>query len=186
MPRRADLLRDQAGAILVLALVFMVAGSLLVIPLAGLATTNLGDSPFLIQQRNLQTAGDGATDFAVESIRFSDHLGYPGSSGNQCTFSVPQVNGQTVSVSCTANSVPTPTPCTTNPCPQGPPSRDVSFTTTSGSQTLLNAEVDYWDFYCSATLDSPQPTQCTPSTFTIRQVGYATRIVSWTVTTANS
>ena len=156
----------QSGAILVLALIFLVVGSFVVIPLAGLATTNLQNTAPFISIRQTEFAADGAMDLAIETVRYSPVWGYPpnGPCG-PIPISPSALNGQTLSVACQSN------PPTTGE------SRNVTFWVCSGTTatpncagSLLEATADYSDFTPSGTV----------------QVGYAVRILSWEISSADS
>jgi hypothetical protein len=138
--------RSESGATLVLALVFMVACALLVIPLAGLSATNLRDTSTLAPQRHIQFAGDGAMDLAIESVRYSATQGYPGGGCASIPLSStnpPQlINGQTVRIDCIAQ-IPTNTSDSRlvqfYVCPTG-------TATDCPGQFLVSAQVSFRDF----------------------------------------
>jgi hypothetical protein len=172
--------RGESGAILVLAVVFMIAVALLVIPLAGLATTNLQDTSTLVPQRQLLFAADGATDLAIQATRYSATSGYynknsPASS--VCTSvtlssSVQQINGQSIRVDCTAQA------------PVGADSRQVQFyacptgtATDCPGQTLIVAQVSFRDF-CPASGGTNPPCAFAGEL----AVGYSATLLNWTVT----
>jgi hypothetical protein len=162
-PRSRD-----AGAILVLALIFMLVGSVVVIPLAGFATTNLMVTHPFIQERQVQSAVDGATDLAIETVRYSATQGYPG--GTCASVTPPPLNGQTIRVDCASNAIAPPATPTE--------SRDVTFVACPTSDAtpdcpghdLLDATVAYSDFTPSGQVE----------------VGYSASVLSWTVTGADS
>ena len=145
-----------------LALIFLIIGSFVVIPLAGLATTNLQNTAPFISLRQDAFAADGAMDLAIESVRYSATAGYP---NGACPSITTTLNGQTIRVDCTANT------------PGPGESRNVSFVAcTNGAPTdcpgssLLDATADYSDFTPTGDV----------------QVGYAMRVLSWEVQSANS
>ena len=158
----------EAGAILIIALVFMIVGALLVLPLARLATTNLADTSGLANQRQVQSAADGATEMAIEQIRYSTTQGYP-TGGCSLSPNTVSLNGFTIRVDCTSH------PLSSNPANQ---SRNVSFvacpstdaTMNCPGQDLLDAQVVYFDFTPSIQL----------------QVGYSSALISWFVKPANA
>jgi len=160
--------RRQSGAILVLALIFLLIGSFVVIPLAGLATTNLQATAPFITERQLEYAADGAMDLAIETVRYSATQGYP---GGTCGSITTTLNGQTVTVDCTSEA-----PGTSGAAGEDDESRYVSFVACPGGdtsgcpgQSFLSATADYADFTPSGDV----------------QVGYAVRILSWDVQSAN-
>ena len=59
---RHRILREEAGAILVLALVFVVSVGLVLLAIVSLAGTNLLDTAGLQNTRSLQYAADGGVD----------------------------------------------------------------------------------------------------------------------------
>jgi len=161
--------RRQSGAVLVLALIFLLIGSFVVIPLAGLATTNLQATAPFITERQLEYAADGAMDLAIETVRYSAMDGY---AGGPCGPITTTVNGQTVTVDCTSE-----TPGASGAAGENGESRYVSFVACPGGdtsgcsgQSFLSATADYSDF--------------TPTG--VVQPGYAVRILTWEVQSANS
>jgi hypothetical protein len=62
---------DEAGAALVLALVFMVSVGLLIGVLVNLVETNLLATSSLSEQRALEQAADGALEIAVQTVRYN-------------------------------------------------------------------------------------------------------------------
>ncbi|HEX9970050.1 MAG TPA: hypothetical protein VGB03_07915 [Acidimicrobiales bacterium] len=93
--------RDEDGAVLVMALVFLSVAGLLVAALLSFSDTNFRTTIAVREQRNVVYAADGAVDAAVNYYR--THLG----SGSPCPppAAVPAVNGVTgLTVSCTAGS----------------------------------------------------------------------------------
>lgn len=196
-------LRDHdSGAVLVLALVFMVAASLLVIPLAGYAITNLGNTANLSVTRDVQTAADSIMDDAIEAVRYSTNQGYPNftSPPGTCSVTVPTLtegDGSTkypIQVTCEGYPLSTssiPASCISNPTTEpgcafndSTASREVAFTAQYGAGNIIQAVVEYWDFYDVTSGTCPSNGVSAPTT--CPQVGYADRIVSWTVTPANA
>ena len=62
--------RDESGAVLVLALVFLVVGSLIAVALGTEATTIVSNSSNLRTFRTINYAADGAVDGAIEQVRY--------------------------------------------------------------------------------------------------------------------
>lgn len=62
--------RDETGAALILALVFVVVGALSLLGLVTFTGSALINSAQLQTQRNLEYAADGATDIAVQAVRY--------------------------------------------------------------------------------------------------------------------
>ena len=66
--------RDEAGAILVLALVFLIVGVVIIGALTSALRDDLGSSHTFQSTRSLQYAARGATNFAIQSIRYTPLL----------------------------------------------------------------------------------------------------------------
>lgn len=167
---------DQSGAVLVMALVFMVAVAVLAVPLAGLASTNLGNTYSLSTVRDINVAADSATDNAIEIIRFSVDQGYspsgpcslqnshptavPGNTFDllEGTFTSPP--GIAIVVTCTTEPVP----------PTSTAHRDVKFTASYNGAPVVNAEAQFWDFDSTG----------------VPSIGIASSLISWSVVPASS
>ncbi len=68
---------SDTGSVLILALVFVIAVSLIVVALADWATNSLNDSTKFASASNLHYAASSVTDLAIQSIRtFSDSVEY--------------------------------------------------------------------------------------------------------------
>lgn len=196
--------RRDSGAVLVLALVFMVAASLMVIPLAGYATSNLGSTASLGVTRGVQTAADSIMDDAIESVRYMSGSGggYPDFTNPPGTCTVPSSALPTLTEPNGGASYPILITCqgypltTTNPgcTPTTEPgcafadstaSREVAFVAKSGGSTVLTALVEYWDFF-----NEPTGLTCPSNGLTgpivCPQTGYAVKVLSWIVTPANA
>jgi len=107
---QADGGRDEAGAVLILALVFLIAVGAIVGSLATWATNDLNNTAKFTSARTLQYAVSGATEVAVQSIRYTPLLattgqGTPGS----CWAGGPslQIDSQNVDVWCSTVWTPT-------------------------------------------------------------------------------
>jgi IPT/TIG domain len=72
--RREDAARDEAGAVLILALVFLVAVSGMVLALAGSTSNNLLNSVHFTATRTVDNAASNAIEVAVQSIRYTPTL----------------------------------------------------------------------------------------------------------------
>ena len=100
--------RDEAGAILVLALVFLLVGIIVVGALTSALTNDLSNSTAFKSVRSLQYAARSATNFAIQSIRYTPLLtasqtlnasppSYCWGSGPYSTFQpIDDVSGMTV------------------------------------------------------------------------------------------
>jgi hypothetical protein len=72
--RRKDAARDEAGAVLILALVFLVAVSGMVLALAGSTSNNLLNSVHFTATRTVDNAASNAIQVAVQTIRYTPTL----------------------------------------------------------------------------------------------------------------
>jgi IPT/TIG domain-containing protein len=72
--RRKDAARDEVGAALILALVFLVAVSGMVLALAGSTSNNLLNSVHFTATRTVDNAASNAIEVAVQSIRYTPTL----------------------------------------------------------------------------------------------------------------
>ena len=71
---RKDAARDEAGAVLILALVFLVAVSGMVLALAGSTSNNLLNSVHFTATRTVDNAASNTIQVAVQSIRYTPTL----------------------------------------------------------------------------------------------------------------
>src|SRR6516165_1163628 len=69
LPRPAE--ADETGAVLLLALIFVLSVGLLIGVLVNLVETNLLATSSLSQQRALEQAADGALEMAVQRVRYT-------------------------------------------------------------------------------------------------------------------
>jgi hypothetical protein len=72
--RRKDAASDEAGAVLILALVFLVAVSGMVLALAGSTSNNLLNSVHFTATRTVDNAASNAIEVAVQTIRYTPTL----------------------------------------------------------------------------------------------------------------
>src|SRR5580692_3615754 len=72
--RHAAEARDESGAVLVLALVFLVAVAMIVGALATWTSNDLNNSSQFKSARSLQFAVGGATNVAIQNIRYAPLL----------------------------------------------------------------------------------------------------------------
>jgi hypothetical protein len=165
---------DERGAILVLALVFVLAIGLTVVSLANLATNDTVNSTNLANQRSLEYAADGATSMAVQNVRYS---GNPyTSSPASCLPNGSSVNfgGTSMWVSCTRQQFN----------PVSGVTRVINFyacrtATCSSSNAVLQAQVTFDDYSVSNVY------ACTPGG-SIATCGTAMTINRWILETANN
>lgn len=69
--RRA--IRSDEGAILILALVFMIVVALMLVALVSFAGNDLTNTSNLLQQQALEYGAQGATNVAIQTVRYSDN-----------------------------------------------------------------------------------------------------------------
>lgn len=97
--------RDEDGAVLVMALVFLTVAGLLVSALLSFSDTNFRTTIAVRDQRNVVYAADGAVDAAINAFRFN----------GTCPVSHPTVNGVAMGVTCTAATTSSATPSNAPP-----------------------------------------------------------------------
>jgi hypothetical protein len=108
---RSDTGRDEAGAVLILALLFLVAVGGIVGSLATWATNDLNNTAKFTSARTLQYAVSGATEVAIQNIRYTPLLATttapaaPGSCWSG-TSSL-QIDNQNIDVWCSTQWTPT-------------------------------------------------------------------------------
>lgn len=96
--------RDDRGATLVLAMIFLLVGSLLVLALTNLTGASVLNSNNTRAQHNVEYAAEGAVDAAIQARLYKIF-----STGTSCPdFTTPtsamQVNGVDINVNCTATA----------------------------------------------------------------------------------
>jgi len=181
---------NDAGSILLLALIFVMMVSVALLAIVNMSGDDLLNTTNLKGERGLEFAVDGATTAAVQSVRNS-YLGYGngsrGTSGASCT---PQgapmtINGYTVVVDCTNDRYNPPGP---NASAQ---TRIVTFYACEGTNSdalitsyctdanrFLQAQVTFDDYASNGTYDCSGPGQ-------IATCGSGEQIDSWVVDGAN-
>ncbi|MGD0255653.1 MAG: hypothetical protein ABSB99_08910 [Acidimicrobiales bacterium] len=175
MPPSTRHQHGEDGASLILALVFMVVMSLLLLGLLELTGTALVNTYNLKSQRSLEYAADGAADIAVQNVRYSDNP-YSASSTNCLPGSVSSItlNGVSMSVDCTQQAYD----------PLSGLTREVNFyactsALCTSSNAVLQAEVTFEDYSSDNTTY-----HCSPTTG-LSTCGTGMLIDSWVVETAN-
>jgi hypothetical protein len=150
---------DEAGAIIVLALVFLVAVGALIGSITTWATNDLNNTAKFTSARTLQYAVNGATEVALQNIRYNPQLattaqGFPGpcwGSGSSL-----QIDNQNVDVWCTTTTyVPGSSPTrvvTLDACLHGPTA------STCVAHPLLEAVVAFTDYPTG--FSTPNPAAC--------------------------
>ncbi len=157
--------RDEAGAVLILALVFVVIIAFMLVALVDLTGNDLLNTLNLRNQRSVEYAADGSVDAAIEMVRFQPAEGGLHQSCPVTSFTGPNsLNGIAIWVYCAPLQ------------PTQPGTRLVQFTAcpTSASCTsgtgLLQAVVTYDDF-------NPNNNY---------ELGYSSSIDHWVVTSAGA
>jgi hypothetical protein len=159
--------RDDSGAVLILALVFVIVTGAVGVALASLTTTNLMATSTLQAKRGVEFESDGAVDAAIQMVRYSGNA-FPVSNGWQkcATGTGPlSIDNATVYVECIQS--PTTGPDAVTPPPGG---RAVEFLACSqASAPCLPGDVA---LTAQVTFDDDSDTGS-------RQVGTSVTIVSW-------
>lgn len=157
--------RDERGATLILAMVFLVLGSFLIVSLATYSESSLFGVANYKTQRNLEYAADGATNAAIQALRYKVGT-LP---QNNCP-SFPS-SGPTTAI----NGVPIQVTCTWQPTSSSPPQWTVTFSarycaaSPCTASPLLTSSVVYY-----LTDSSGTPT-----------LGKSLTVESWDVSPAN-
>lgn len=155
---------DESGAILVLALVFLVAVSLIVLGLLDWTGTSLQDTTAFASERSVEYAATSATQLAIQNIRYSPLI-----SGSASTLNTPNycwANG-TTSDPMTIDGVSVFVSCITEWNPASSATRVVTVSTCLASVTtdpttctatpLLQANVTFNDYPTGVYLPSSGP-----------------------------
>jgi hypothetical protein len=107
-------MKDEGGAILILALVFILLMALSILGLLTFGGTGLKNSANLQGQRDLEYAADGAATAAIQSVRYSYQY-YPVDDGGPTLPCLPDgatsmtIDSDTMAVGCTG-TLPQPVP----------------------------------------------------------------------------
>jgi hypothetical protein len=162
---------DESGAVIILALVFLLLTSVVVSALLSQAGNNLRNVSHFESGRSLVYANDSATDIAIQNVRYNP---------NDCTLSMPTIDiptdanpgdDQVVQVWCT--SIPNASSAVT---------RQVTFSACTASQIsagcsqanpFVQAVIDFDDYSFVQLIANPGP--CTAT------CGSSMTVVSWVV-----
>lgn len=166
--------RDEGGAILVLALVFMVVIALMILALVNFSGNDIGSASNLLTEQALEYGAEGGVNVAIQTVRYSDD-----------TFAslAPCVGATNAPVQVGSNAPAIYVSCLSTPANQLPAntgvSREVSFygCLSKGGCSSSNAVV-------AATVDFVDLQGC--STGTISNCGESESVKSWLVHNANS
>lgn len=168
--RRKDAARDEVGAALILALVFLVAVSGMVLALAGSTSNNLLNSVHFTATRTVDNAASNAIEVAVQSIRYTPTL-ETGGTAQTLNASPPSYcwgSGPTSSFADASSSTVIDVWCSTAWTPSSANSRVVTlsacptFVTTDAATCALHPllqEVVTFDDY-PAGVSAPNSGQC--------------------------
>ena len=178
--------QDDSGAVLILALIFVIIVTISIFGLITFGGTGILNATNLEGQRSLEFAADGAATAAVQAVRYSN-LGFNTTSVEDClpdgavlnpASPTPQtmtVNGITMTVDCTATQLPASQPNVT---------RAIAFYACQQAPCLANNSVVeaivYFDDSSASGLD-----ECSSPTETAT-CGAGMTIDSWVVETANN
>jgi hypothetical protein len=160
--------RDESGAVLILALVFVIVTGIVGVALASLTSSNLMASTSLQAKRGVEFEADGAVDAAIQMVRYNG-MSFSSGGWQKCApgTGALSIDNATVYVEC--NESPTTGPGAITPPPGG---RAVEFIAcnepslgcqATGASIDLTAQVTFNDIS-----DTGSP-----------QVGTSVTIVSW-------
>ncbi len=174
---------DEAGSSLVLALVFLVAVSLIVMGLLGWLGTSLNASAVFSSERNIDNAATNAVNLAIQNTRYSFDLPAPNSmldvaSPQSCLSPAYPVDGESGSVAVYCTMVWQPNGGTngvdTYSNNQSNYTRVITYSacysgdsasatpTTCAAQPRLQAVVGFDDYPAGTVAPSIDPTECAP------------------------
>ena len=166
---------DESGAVIVLALVFLVAVSLIVTALLTWVGTSVHATANFQDERNLEYAATNAVNLAIQNTRYS--FDYGTVNGNPYSPSGPMLNNATPQLcsSYQASSPPTvDVYCSLVWQPYSANTRVFTYSACStaspnnaspgacAAQPLLEAVVAFDDYPSGVASPSPDPSQCTP------------------------
>lgn len=172
---------DDRGTSLILVLVFLVAVGFLFIVLGGAAASDLTNSGNLTSQRSVEYAASGATNMAVQTVRYSGQQ-YATSADCLPNGSSVTINGRAVFVDCVQQSFSalsgvtrvinffTCTVSTAIP---------VGASTCTSADALVSALVTYDDY------DSTNHYHCIPGGL-LSSCGSSMTVSSWVVQSVNN
>jgi hypothetical protein len=171
--RRRDT-RDEAGAVLILALVFVLAIGLTVVSLANMATNDTLNSTNLTAQRSVEYAADGAASIAVQNVRYSGNTYSSAPTDCLPNGGSMTLGGTAVWVTCTKQQFN----------PVSGVTRVINFyactsATCSSTNAILQAQITFDDYSVSNAYS------CTPG-ISLSTCGTAMTVNSWVLETANN
>ena len=173
MARRRS--RRDDGAVLVLALVFMIIIALVLMAVVTLAGNGLADTSQLLNQQSLEYRSSGALQVAIETVRYTNTK----FNGGSCFSS----SGGVVVGSAGSTTPPVYVDCSTVDPSQLPPntgvSREITLYACSTSATGCNAT----NYTVTATVDFVDGPTC--ATSSIGACGTTESVKTWLVHNAN-
>ncbi len=152
--------RDESGAVLLLALMFMTVGALTIGSLAMASANDISNIANFKVSRGALSAAEGATQAQMSAMRYAY--------ATTCSGTPYTLDGASVVVTCTA---------TVNPASSA--SRVINFTASTQGQSssvLIAAQVTYDDFSSSFNTND-----CLPSTPSPTTCGSGMTVNSWVV-----
>lgn len=182
--------RDESGAVLILALIFVIIVTLSIFGLITFGGTGILNSTNLKGQRSLEFAADGATSAAIQAVRYSNYT-FSQTGIEDCLPDGAILNPTSINTqSMTINGIAMWVDCTATPPPFSQPnvSRAVTFyaceqtlnpVSCLGSNSILVATVYFNDTSSSGVDDCSPPTETDTC-------GSGMTITSWVVETANN
>jgi len=175
---RASRVHDEGGAVLILALVFLLIVGGVVGVLANWTTNDLNNTAKFTAARSLQSAANSATQVAIQSIRYTPLLS-PGQTLNASPPSpcwangpgLPSIDGQSMDVWC--STAWNPTSANTRIVTFSTCQSSVASAAACAAQPLLQAVVTF-DDYPAGIVSSPTSAQC------VVYCGTGMTVDSWT------
>jgi hypothetical protein len=186
MERRVPRRNDESGAVLVLALIFLISVSLIVTALLTWSGTSVRATGNFQDERNLEYGATDAVNLAIQNTRYAFDYGNTGTPGNPnpdtpnnpYSPNNPLLNNPTPAL-CSSYQVPNSTASVDVYCsmvwqPYSASTREFTYSacsTTSptnanpgdcAAQPLLQALVAFDDYPSGVAFPSPSPSQCLP------------------------
>ncbi len=167
------IVRDEEGATLVLALVFMIIIALVLVPLVTLSGNGLQNTSNLLQEQSLEYRSNGAVEVAIQTVRYTDAT-YRGGS---CFAS----GSSTVQIGLAGPNNP---PVYVNCLTVSPPPSDTGASREVNVYACGSTNCSASNYTVSATVDFQDGATCSPSS--IGACGQLESIKSWLVHNANT
>jgi len=165
------IVRDEEGATLVLALVFIIIIALVLVPLVTLSGNGLQNTSNLLQEQSLEYRSSGAVEVAIQTVRYTD-AAYKGGScfaGGSPTVQIGQAG---------PNNPPVYVNCSSQPPSDTGVTREINVYA-CGSTNCSASNYTVW-----ATVDFQDDPTCSPAS--IGACGGTESIKSWLVHNANN